>query len=68
MWELELPYKISSNGTLTMKRSKMKEASDEWLLDLFQKTIGSALFGCGQLSKSTERSLILELKTRRLMR
>lgn len=68
MWEYELPYKISSNGTLTMKRSKMKEATDEWLLDLFNKAATSSVFGCGRLSKSTERSLILELKSRRLLR
>ena len=65
MWEM--PYKVSSNGTITMKRSKMKEASDEWLLDLFQKTVASALFGCGRLSKSTEKSLILELRSRNLI-
>ena len=65
MWEM--PYKISSNGTITMKRSKMKEASDEWLLDLFQKTVASVFFGCGRLSKSTEKSLILELRSRKLI-
>ena len=68
MWESELPYKISSNGTLTMKRSKMKKATDAWLLDLYSKTVTSAFIGgCGQLSKATEKSLILELKSRNLI-
>ena len=60
----EMPYKISSNGTITMKRSKMKEASTEWLLDLYSKAVASAVWGCGGLIKSTKKSLILELKSR----
>jgi len=60
----DMPYKISSNGTITMKRSKMKEASTKWLLDLYNKAVASAVWGCGGLSKSTEKSLILELKSR----
>ena len=65
MWDM--PYKISNNGTLTMKRSKMKEASDAWLVDLYEKTVRSVFFGCGRLSKSTEKSLILELRSRNLI-
>ena len=66
MWEM--PYKISSNGTLTMKRKDMKRATDAWLLDLYSKTIASSFIGgCGQLSKATEKSLMLELRQRNLI-
>ena len=66
MWDM--PYKISNNGTLTMKRKDMKRASDAWLLDLYSKTVMSSFIGgCGQLSKSTEKSLILELRQRNLI-
>ena len=66
MWEM--PYKISSNGTLTMKRKDMKRMTDAWLLDLYSKTVMSSFIGgCGQLSKSTEKSLILELRSRNLI-
>jgi len=66
MWDM--PYKISNNGTLTMKRGDMKKMTDSWLLDLYEKTVRSAFIGgCGQLSKSTEKSLILELRSRNLI-
>ena len=65
MWEM--PYKISSNGTLTMKRGDMKKMTDSWLLDLYKTTIKSVLFDCGRLSKATEKSLILELRSRNLI-
>jgi hypothetical protein len=58
------PYQISSNGTLTMKRSKMKEMSTEWLRSLYSKAVVSSVYGSGRLSKSTEKSLILELRSR----
>jgi hypothetical protein len=66
MWEM--PYKISSNGTLTMKRKDMKRATDAWLLDLYSKTVMSSFIGgSGQLSKATEKSLVLELRQRNLI-
>ena len=65
MWEM--PYKISNNGTLTMKRRDMKKMTDSWLLDLYSKTVASLFFGSGRLSKSTEKSLILELRSRKLI-
>jgi hypothetical protein len=65
MWDM--PYKISNNGTLTMKRGDMKKMTDSWLLDLYEKTVRSVFFGCGRLSKATEKSLILELRSRNLI-
>ena len=66
MWET--PYNISSNGTLTMKRSNMKKMSDTWLLDLHSSAITSAIIGgCGRLSKTTAKSLALELQQRNLI-
>lgn len=59
-----LPYKVSSNGTITMQRSKMKRMSTEWLLNLYERAITSAVFGSCSLSKSTEKSLVLELQSR----
>ena len=37
MWDM--PYKISNNGTLTMRRRDMKKMTDSWLLDLYEKTV-----------------------------
>lgn len=65
---MSLPYTVSSNGTVTMSRKNMKKMSDQFLMTMFGMASTSAMYsGAGRLSKSTDKSLHLELKSRGLI-